>query len=238
MKARRERETDEQRQKRLEYMKNAYANETPEQRHESLARRRQDYAASPELRESLAEGRRGTKRKPHVREKLKEYYRELRQKERLLGKNPRRQLRHPDLMTRRANSLRKVICQRRSTQEWAWKSHTPVLDKDRIDHTCTACGNIRFLKLWWKEKPLGKAAADATLDQDRYICHNCFANNFELMVPESYLGKLPRLFTSPDHPPPYKSQRPRAEVSANKVKKEHEEDHESRHQEDQKEGRA
>jgi hypothetical protein len=141
-------------------------------------------------------------------------------------------------MTRRAISLNNVICrQQRSNQEWAWKHHTPVLDEDRVDHTCTACGNIRFPKLWWKEKLLGKAT-DANSHQDRYMCNSCLANDWELMVPEIYSGKLPRLFTSPDHPPPYKRERFKAEASANEIKKEHGENHESRHEEDHKEGRT
>jgi hypothetical protein len=239
--ARRERETDEQRQNRLasgrRYMRDVHETETPEQRHERLAHLRRRYAASPELRETLAEYRRRSKRKPDIREKLKEYQKLARQKERLLCNNSHRQVHHVNLMDRRASSLNIVICRRQGIQEWAWKSHTPVLEHDRVDHKCTACGNIRFLRLWWKEK-LPRQAKDANSDRDQYMCNHCFANNFKLMVPETYTGKLPRLFTSPDHPPPYRCERLKAEASAHEVKKEHEEDPKSMHEKDDQEGRT
>jgi hypothetical protein len=137
-----------------------------------LARRRQRYAASPELRESSAETRRRTKRKPDIREKLKEYFKVLRQKQSLLGNKSRKQIRQPDLMGRRAILLRSIIYRPQwSKQRWTWKSHAPVLEKDRVDHTCTSCGRIRFLKLWWKEKLPGKAT-DANSGDFGFLC--CF----------------------------------------------------------------
>jgi hypothetical protein len=62
-------------------------------------------------------------------------------------------------------------------------------------------------------------------DQDRYMCNHCFANDFKLMVPEnsSDIPRLSQLFTSPNFPPPYKRERLKAQVSADKVKDEHEE---------------
>jgi hypothetical protein len=203
-------------------MRDARASETHDQRHGRLARLRQRYAASPELRELLAEHQRRTKRKPDIREKMKEYHKLARQKECLLGNNSREQLRHLDLMTRRAILLNAVIRRlQRSNQRWAWKSHTPVLDKDRVD----------------RMKFLGNAT-DANSDQDRYMCNNCFASNWELMVPETYSGRLAPLFTSPDHPPPFKLERLNAEASANETKKEHEEDPQSMHEKDHKQGRT
>lgn len=76
---------------------------------------------------------------------------------------------------------------------WTWKLHEPVITPDRVDHDCTACQRSRYLRLWWREKS----------NQSRYTCSTCFANKFDLVVPESEQDKeLPRLLTDPTHPPP------------------------------------
>jgi hypothetical protein len=174
-------------------MRDARASETHDQRHGRLARLRQRYAASPELRELLAEHRRRTKRNPDIREKMKEYHKLARQKECLLGNNSREQLRHLDLMTRRAILLNAVIRRlQRSNQQWAWKSHTPVLDKDRVD----------------RMKFLGNAT-DANSDQNRYMCNNSSPHQTTLhhsnlsastlrhrqMRPRRSMRKIPRVCT-------------------------------------------
>ncbi|KAI4833694.1 hypothetical protein E4T44_09276, partial [Aureobasidium sp. EXF-8845] len=227
-------ETAEAREARLarnrQYQRDVHASSTPKQRQERSAIRRQLYAASPELRESLAEMRRKFKRKPDVRERLKEYFK--------VRNRSRKQLGPRDLMGRRATWLNNLIRrQQLSRQGWTWKSHTPVLEQDRVDHTYTACGNVRFLKLWWRENLPGKAT-DANSDQIRYMCNHCFANKWELVVPETYPGKLSRLFTSTDHPPMFRRERLKAEASANEVKKEHEEDPKNMYEKDHKEGRT
>lgn len=81
------------------------------------------------------------------------------------------------------------------------------------------------MKHWWKEKPRPDAT-DVKSNQDRYMCNHCFANDWDLIVPEKHSGKLPRIFTSPDHPPPLKRERLKmAKVSGDEVKGEHEADH-------------
>jgi hypothetical protein len=37
-------------------------------------------------------------------------------------------------------------------------------------------------------------------DTDRYMCNTCFANDWPRVVPETYTGRLHRLFRSPDLP--------------------------------------
>jgi hypothetical protein len=107
-----------------------------------------------------------------------------------------------------------------------------------VDHHCTACDEIRFLKHWWKER-LHPDAMDTDSGQDRYMCNHCFANDFNLMVPEncSDIPRLSRLFTSPDFPPPFRRERLKAQASAVEIKDEHEKEHEEEHKgENNKEG--
>jgi len=122
------------------------------------------------------------------------------------------QPKHKNLGTRRSiRLLQHVFSTRRLTKTWTWKTHKPVSYHDRVDHRCTACDQIRFLKYWWKEKPCDEAK-DTSSDQDRYMCNHCFANDWNLVVPEKYSGKSPLLFTSPDHPLPFKRQRSKEAV--------------------------
>ncbi|KAI4726493.1 hypothetical protein E4T49_05722 [Aureobasidium sp. EXF-10728] len=93
----------------------------------------------------------------------------------------------------------------------------------RVDHHCTACGRNRFLKFWFKEK-LPPHVTDTQPDEDRYMCNACFANNWDLVVPETCSGKLHRVFTSPDYPPPYASHRPKAASTKQEAKHESKDD--------------
>ncbi|KAH0365944.1 hypothetical protein KCU65_g5658, partial [Aureobasidium melanogenum] len=99
-------------------------------------------------------------------------------------------------MRRRSQRLFKILNEPRWIIEgWTWKLHTPVITPDRVDHHCTACNKDRFLRIWWATK------AEPTT----YICNTCFASDFNLMVPDvpaAQHKKLPRIFTSPDHPSP------------------------------------
>lgn len=134
-------------------------------------------------------------------------------------------LSHEQLSLRRAHTLIKHVFNgrsRRIIETYTWKTHSPVSSDDKVEHHCTACHRPRFLKHWWKEKPRPEAT-ETNPDQDRYMCNTCFANNWDLVVPETYSGRLPRMFTSPDYPPPYRKERLKA--MAQKVKEEHEKDH-------------
>ena len=94
---------------------------------------------------------------------------------------------------RREQSLRITMTNKRWVNEgWSWKLHTPVKTPDRVDRHCTTCDRNRFLKLWWATK------AEPTT----YVCNSCFANNFDLMVPEGQHKKLSPVFTSPHLPAP------------------------------------
>jgi hypothetical protein len=219
------RETDEQRQKRLaleaQRARERCAKETAEQRQQRLARRRQRYAEAPEKHAAWS---RASRRKPDIRAKINEKQKQLRQEgsTRTPEQSP-----HEKLSTRRATKLQQCVFNTPWRMEtWTWKTHTPISYHDRVDHYCTACDEIRFLKHWWKEK-LHPDAMETDPDQARYMCNHCFANDFKLMVPEnsSDIPRLSQLFTSPNFPPPYKRERLKAQVSADKVKDEHEEEH-------------
>ena len=200
-------ETDEARAARLarycQHYKDLLANETDEAREARLARKRERYT---ENREHIAARQRKTKRESDVRERIKAYMKQYRR-----DHSPE-QPKHKNLGDRRSDRLlQRVFSTWRTTETWTWKTHKPVSYHDRIDHRCTACGKLRFLKYWWKEKPCDKAT-DTSSDQDRYMCNHCFANDWNLVVPEKYSGKLPLLFTSPDHPLPSMRLRSKEEV--------------------------
>ena len=218
---RRANETDEQREQRLaraaQRMREVRANETDEQRQERHVRERQRYAEHPE---TYAEARRRHKRKPHIREKLKEQHKQR------WRNSDRKHSPHEKLSVRRATTLGiRVFAESWRMEAWTWKTHKPVSYHDRVDHHCTACDRIRFLKHWWKEKPRPDTT-DVKSNQDRYMCNYCFANDMDLIVPEKYSGRLPQIFTSPDHPPPFGlTLLEMAKVSGDGVKGEHEADH-------------
>jgi hypothetical protein len=52
---------------------------------------------------------------------------------------------------------------------------------------------------WWKEKSSRLESSEQS-DPDHYMCSHCFANDWPRVVPETYTGKLPRIFRSPDLP--------------------------------------
>jgi hypothetical protein len=214
-------ETDEQREQRLareaRRMREVRANETDEQRQERCARERQRYAERPEI---YAETQRRFRRQPHIRERLK-----AKDRQRRWGSD-RLQSHHEKLSVLRVTTLSiRVFSESWRMKAWTWKTHKPVSYDDRVDHRCTACDKIRFLKHWWKGKPLPDAT-DVKSNQDRYMCNHCFATDWDLIVPEKHTGKLPGIFTSPDHPPPFGRMLPEmAKVSGDEVKGEHEADH-------------
>lgn len=117
-----------------------------------------------------------------------------------------RQLRAEDLRLRRANTLASFIrlSKRWAQEKWSWPTHQVLLTAARVDRHCTSCNQIRRLKLWWKEKQ-SPQGLETESPQDRYMCNSCFANSWELVVPEGAIENLPPLFTSPDHPPPKKT---------------------------------
>jgi hypothetical protein len=179
---------------------------------------------------------RKSRRKPEIRAKINEKKKQL-WREGLT--RPQEPSQHEKLSTRRATKLQQSVFNKPWRLEaWTWKTHTPISYNDRVDHLCTVCDENRFLKHWWKEK-LRPEATDTDPDQDRYMCNHCFANNFNLVVPEnrSEIPRLSQLFTSPNYPPPFRRARLKAQASANDIKDEHEDEHEEKHEgENNKEG--
>ena len=189
--------TDEQRQKRVDYARE-YRADFPER-----------YQAHM----------RNFWRKPHNREKGKQAALVYRKKHPGLDYGQ-----HEQLRIRRANTLAKhVFHSPLKAKTYTWKTHNPVSYDDQVDHHCTACDKICFLKYWWQEKPHSEAT-ETDSDHARYMCSLCFASNWDLVVPETYSGKLPRIFVSPGYPPPFLKERLKAKTSAQKVKEEHGED--------------
>lgn len=138
------------------------------------------------------------RRSPDGREKIKANLRKTQQApaRKLYRKESNAQRYQQSLFLRRAMWLNAFLRNGRWLKEgWTWKLHTPVKTPDRVDRHCTACDRDRFLKLWWATK------AEPTT----YVCSSCFANDFNLVVPEGQHDKLPAIFTSPDHPPPPKA---------------------------------
>lgn len=63
-----------------------------------------------------------------------------------------------------------------------WRTHTPILYPEKVEHTCAKCLVTRHsgFKMWWKRK--------TDLDQDDneiYLCHKCYFTGSEAM-PEGY----------------------------------------------------
>jgi hypothetical protein len=152
-----------------------------------------------EYRKRIQKQRLNYCRSPETREKLKASFREINQTP------ARKQYKHElhmksmreNLGFRRTKALANSLNNGRWIKEgWTWKLHTPVITPDRVDRHCTACHKDRFLKLWWATK------AEPTT----YLCNTCFANDFDLMVPEGQHGKLPAVFTSPHLPLPPSSE--------------------------------
>ncbi|KEQ68563.1 hypothetical protein M436DRAFT_58224 [Aureobasidium namibiae CBS 147.97] len=192
--------------------------ETDKQRQERLARERQARADSPQ---KFLAYQRKFGRKPENREKTKQKNREYRKKHPGVE-----HLQHEQLSIRRATRLVEQVFSGRSktiANTYTWKTHTPVSFDDKVEHHCTACHRFRFLKHWWKEKSRPETT-ETSSNHDRYMCSRCFANDWNLVVPETFSGRLPRLFTSPDYPPPFRKERLKANKSAHDIKKQHEED--------------
>jgi hypothetical protein len=238
-KARRANEAAEARTARLaryaQYARDARARETDEQRQERLARRRQYYAESPERFEAM---QRKSRRKPDIRAKINEKKKKLRREGLTRPQEPSQ---HEKLSTRRATKLQQFIFNKPwRLRAWKWKTHTPISYLDRVDHHCTACDENRFLKHWWKEK-LRPEATGTDPNQDRYMCNHCFANEFNLMVPEnrSEIPRLSQLFTSPNFPSPFRRARLKSQAPVVDIKDEHEEKHKGEDEgESKKEGRT
>ncbi|KAG9559372.1 hypothetical protein KCU71_g5876, partial [Aureobasidium melanogenum] len=185
----------------------ARAKETEEERHERLAQRRQQYASSPELRKKYNEQARKYRLQPAIRAKYTQTARERWLTMRHEEAHRLRQSRDQNLKKRRADTLSAYLngSRRPSQENWSWPTHTHVHYPDRIYHRCTKCDRTRFLSMWWKEKLPGKHSNTDDASQDRYMCNYCFANSWDLVVPEGNIERLPRLFTSPDYPPPVRS---------------------------------
>lgn len=216
----RERESQEARAARLarqrQHNQTVRENETGQEREARLVRQRQ-YNSLERHKAYL----RRLRRIPENREKAKQATRAYRQEHPV-----EHNLAHEQLSIRRATTLVKHVFHGRPksiAETYTWKTHAPVSFDDKVEHRCTACDQSRFLKYWWREKPRPEAT-ETSSHHDRYMCSRCFASDWNLVVPETYSGRLSKLFTSPDYPPPYRQERLKAEKSAQKVKKEHEED--------------
>lgn len=157
------------------------------------AHRKRRYHNDDEFRKRILEANTRYFRTPEGREKMKAHFRELSSTpaRKLYSKEWHAQRYEQSLQIRRARALRLVLHAKRWIKEgWTWKLHTPVKTPDRVDRHCTACHQNRFLMLWWATK------AEPTT----YLCNMCFANDFDLMVPEGTHKKLPAVFTSPHLP--------------------------------------
>ncbi|KAH0348502.1 hypothetical protein KCU81_g3318, partial [Aureobasidium melanogenum] len=221
--AAREQESEEARAARLErrreYRKAHRAKESEEAREARLERQREYYrewtrgarardseearAAEAQRREHKKQYNFEYKRNPDKQAKHAEHNRKNHLKNRDKSILHIRRLRAEHLRLRRANGLASFIrgSKRWAQENWSWPTHQVVLTAARIDRHCTSCNQIRRLNLWWKEKhpPQG---LETEPPHDRYMCNSCFANSWELVVPEGSIEKLPPLLTSPDHPPP------------------------------------
>jgi len=87
-----------------------------------------------------------------------------------------------------------------TANKYTWKTHIPIRYSDKVAHHCTGCNRNRFLERWWQEKSEIPESSEQS-NPDRYMCTNCFANDWPRVVPETYTGKLHGIFKSPDFPP-------------------------------------
>ncbi|CAD0091250.1 unnamed protein product [Aureobasidium vineae] len=156
-----------------------------------LAYRRWRYHNDKEFREADLKRR----RKPAIREQQKVQTRKHDKtpaKQQYLREYNARKWRE-DLSGRRSISLFKFLQNSRWSREgWTWKLHEPVITPDRVDRHCTACQRDRFLKVWWATKA----------EPITYVCNPCFANDFDIVVPEGQHKWLPGIFSSPHLPSP------------------------------------
>ncbi|KAH0285105.1 hypothetical protein M436DRAFT_86044 [Aureobasidium namibiae CBS 147.97] len=153
------------------------------------------YQNDDDFRRRALEATTRSRRSLAVREKMKAVAREYERKPARIQYQKQRfvQRYNESLQYRRGLSLRLAMRSKRLVEEgWSWRLHTPVHTPDRVDRHCTACDQDRFLKLWWATK------AEPTT----YMCNSCFANDFDLMVPEGQHKNLPAVFTSPHLPGP------------------------------------
>ncbi|KEQ80789.1 hypothetical protein M438DRAFT_280717 [Aureobasidium pullulans EXF-150] len=154
---------------------------------------RQRWATDPEYRQKQIECMKRYKRSPATRWKTLKYCKEYNEGRRESVIQRVRESRRTNLVLRRSNALQEIIDKgsRWTKEGWTWRTHAPAPSSDRVEHCCTSCEKLRYRKLWWKEH-----------NSDQYMCNSCFANHFDLVVPENVMGKMPLLFTSPTHPPP------------------------------------
>ncbi|CAD0097678.1 unnamed protein product [Aureobasidium mustum] len=67
-------------------------------------------------------------------------------------------------------------------EELPWKTHTPILYPEKVEHECSSCVVTRHggFKMWWKRNP--RPDQD---DNELYKCHKCYFTGPEAM-PEGY----------------------------------------------------
>jgi hypothetical protein len=168
------------------------------QRLERNANQQQRYTEDPGYRQRILDHSKKYARRPDRRDVIKAHARMHRENNHKKYRASRAHAWVEDLRLRRAKTLY-TIFQRGGTDRYTWKTHTPTRYPDRVDHHCTGCNRERFLMLWWKEKPQTPKLTEQS-DTDRYMCNTCFANDWPRVVPETYTGRLHRLFRSPDLP--------------------------------------
>ena len=178
------------------------------------AHARHRWATDPEYRQKQLESMKRYRRSPATRWKALEYYKEYDKGRRESTRQRVRERARTNLGHRRSSALYEIIYKgsRWTKEGWTWRTHAPAPGFDRVEHFCTSCEKLRFRKLWWKEH-----------NSDQYMCNSCFASNFDLVVPENVMGKMPLLFTSPTHPPPppdLDEHKPEEEGRTNQEKKE------------------
>ncbi|CAD0088366.1 unnamed protein product [Aureobasidium mustum] len=163
-----------------------------------VARFRERYANDPAFRQKMIDNGRKRYRQPERRIKANACYRAKYQANREYYVKAHERAWAEDLSRRRTSYLVTLIA-RGAAERATWRTHAPIAYTERVEHYCTGCNRIRFLRRWWKEKSeaLGKAEQP---DSDRYMCNHCFANDWPRVVPETYEGRLPGIFKSPELP--------------------------------------
>lgn len=164
----------------------------PELRQKINALRRERYAND---RQKRRDSDRRYSRNPIHRAKIKASSRARSERSRDKHQAASRRAHAEDLSYRRSTQLDNLV-RRKAANALTWKTHTYVRYPDRVDHHCTGCNRDRFLMLWWKERP----EVSEESGPDRYMCNHCFANDWPRVVPETYTGKLAKIFTSPELP--------------------------------------
>ncbi|KAG9533495.1 hypothetical protein KCU93_g409, partial [Aureobasidium melanogenum] len=159
---------------------------------------RQRYVNDPVFRQCKLDASKKSRRQPDIRAKINAHQRARNEA------NPGKCVEASslawaeDLSRRRANQLANFLL-RGAAERSTWRTHAPIRYTDRVDHHCTSCNRNRFLRKWWKEKPEAPRNSEQP-NPDRYMCNHCFANDWPRVVPETYKGKLPAIFRSPEFP--------------------------------------